>query len=115
MKGDLTKQDVAAIVNPTNIRLQLHGAVSKAVLTTVGPIFKVICKVWLASHFGCLLECGAATTRLPPETRAFRMLKYQRVTHAAVPYSTGKQNYAVIITGRHMLTVLVNGSCIQLA
>ena len=49
VKGDLTKQQVTAFVNPTNCHLSLSRQVSSHCASAVGPAFQQICDDYLES------------------------------------------------------------------
>jgi hypothetical protein len=49
VKGDLTKQQVSAVVNPTSGQLQAWGGVSSQISRAAGPSFAQDCKTVLAN------------------------------------------------------------------
>ncbi len=87
VKGDLTKQQVSAVVNPTSGQLQAWGEVSSQISWAAGPSFAQDCKTVLANLAG---------GRTFPEGSSVVMAcsgtgPWQHVIHAVVPHYTGKR------------------------
>jgi O-acetyl-ADP-ribose deacetylase len=61
LTGDLTQQDVDAIVNAANVHLQHGGGVAAAIARTAGPGFQRESDAWVAEH-GPLRDGVAAVT-----------------------------------------------------
>jgi O-acetyl-ADP-ribose deacetylase len=61
LTGDLTQQDVDAIVNAANVHLQHGGGVAAAIARAAGPGFQQESDDWVAEH-GALRDGVAAVT-----------------------------------------------------
>lgn len=88
MKGELTQQQVSAVVNPTGGQLQAWGGVSSHISRAAGPSFAQDCKDVLASLAG-------GRTSVPEGSSVVMACSgdgpWQHVIHAVVPYYTGKR------------------------
>jgi O-acetyl-ADP-ribose deacetylase (regulator of RNase III) len=87
VQGDVTKQQVSGIVNPTNTSLSLAGRVSSRIAFAMGPGFQQTCDDFLASlpdGQRSLAEGSSAVTQ------AGRGLLCQYIIHAAGPMYHGK-------------------------
>ena len=82
VKGDLTKQQVTGIVNPTNTHLARGGA-SDHIAKAAGPGFAKNCDAVLAGQ-GSLVEGSSVVTQ------AGGALLCRYIIHAAGPHYTGK-------------------------
>ena len=89
-QGELISQDVRAVVNPTNTRLQTESGVSKAIALAVGPCFTRSCRDILMNITvaGQLSSGATAMTDLP--TSVNNRVKFQHVIHAIVPRYSGE-------------------------
>jgi len=87
VKGDLTKQQVSAVVNPTSGQLQAWGGVSSHISGAAGPSFAQDCKTALANLAG-------GRTSVPEGSNVVMACSgtgpWQHVIHAVVPHYTGK-------------------------
>lgn len=87
VKGNLTKQQVTAIVNPTDERLTISAGVSKSIAKAAGPNFRRDCQDLLAD-----LPDGQASV---PEGSCIAMannssIPCQYIIQTAGPAYTGK-------------------------
>ncbi len=87
--GDLTKQDVDAIVNAANVGLQHGGGVAAAIVRAGGAVIQTESDAWVAQH-GPLQVGGAAVTTAGS-------MPSRHVIHVAGPiYSTGQDNAGML-------------------
>ena len=88
VKGDLTKQQVSAVVNPTGGQLQAWGGVSSHISRAAGPSFAQECKNVLTNLTG-------GRTFVPEGSSVVMACRgtglWQHVIHAIVPHYTGKR------------------------
>ena len=87
IKGDLTKQQVTAIVHPTNDCLSLGGGAASHIAKAVGPTFEKDCKALMSSM--------SVTDKADLEGRCIIMpcsgnLPFQNIIHAAGPSYSGE-------------------------
>lgn len=87
VKGDLTQQQVAAIVNPTSGHLSLTSKVSGAIQKAAGRKLKTACKKLLANLPDGGLAIGSAAT-MP-----IRGNPFQNIIHAVTPSAMGELDY----------------------
>ena len=91
VQGDVTKQQVSGIVNPTNTSLSLAGRVSSRIAFAMGPGFQQNCDDFLASlpdGQRSLTEGSSAVTQTGGG------LSCQYIIHAAGPVYHGKRKLA---------------------
>lgn len=93
MKGDLTKQQVTGIANPTNTHLAQGGA-SDHIAKAAGPDFAKKCDAILAGQ-GSLAEGSSVVGQ------AGGALLCRYIIHAAGPHYTG--NLSAVTAFGHML------------
>lgn len=94
VKGNLTQQQVAAIVNPTNNQLGLTGGVSKHIAKAAGPDLEKACQALLASlppgHKAVPVGSSAVTSC---SGKSYKSIPCQHIIHAVGPHYTGKLTY----------------------
>jgi len=87
VKGNLTQQQVTAIINPTNSQLGLTGGVSKHIANAAGPSLEKDCKAFLDG-------LPAGQRAVPMGRSAVTMgsgtLPCQYIIHAVGPHYTGE-------------------------
>ncbi|MDJ0954395.1 MAG: glutamate racemase [Acidimicrobiia bacterium] len=87
--GDLTEQNVDAIVNAANVGLQHGGGVAAAIVRAGGKVIQAESAAWVAEH-GPLQVGSAAVT-------SAGALPSRHVIHVAGPiYSTGQDNAGML-------------------
>lgn len=86
VKGDLTKQQVTAIVNPTNTRLYSTGGVSGHIAKKAGPSFEQECKAVVASLPDGQTSVPEGSSAVMPCNRG---TAWQHIIHAVVPSYSG--------------------------
>ncbi len=91
VKGNLTQQQVSAIVNPTNNQLGLTGGVSKHIAKAAGPDLGKACQALLASlppgHKAVPVGSSALTSC---SGKSFKSIPCQHIIHAVGPHYNGK-------------------------
>lgn len=85
LKGDLTQQQVAAIVNPTNSQLSLTGGTSDAIAKAFGRTYKKKCSSLLASLPDGQSSLSESNSAIMPTSSA---LACEYVIHAITPTGT---------------------------
>ena len=92
VKGNLTQQQVAAIVNPTNNQLGLTGGVSKHIAKAAGPDLEKACQALLASlppgHKAVPVGSSAVTSC---SGNSYKSIPCQHIIHAVGPHYNGKR------------------------
>ncbi len=105
-QAELTSQDVCAIVNPTNTRLQADSGLSKAISTAGGPTFQEGCNDILAARSGQMQRGETAVTLLPAGTVC--QLKCQCVVHAVMPHRTGRLPFSSSSNNKSALQLMMS-------
>ena len=82
LKGDLTQQQVAAIVNPTNIQLSLTGGTSDVIAKAFGRSYKKKCSSLLARLPGGQSSLSEGDSAMMPTNSA---LPCGHIIHAITP------------------------------
>ena len=84
LKGDLTQQQVAAIVNPTNSQLSLTGGTSDAIAKAFGRNYKKKCSLYSTSRFSGQSSLSEGDSLIMP-TMASGALACKYIIHAITP------------------------------
>ena len=87
VQGDVTKQQVSGIVNPTNTSLSLAGRMSSRIAFAMGPGLQQTCDDFLASLPNGQRSLAEGSSAV---TQAGRGLLCQYLIHAAGPMYHGK-------------------------
>ena len=86
VQGDVTKQQAAGVVNPTNTSLSLSGRVSSRIAFVMGPGFQQTCEDFLASLPDGQRSLAEGSSGV---TQAGGGLSCQYIIHAAGPLYHG--------------------------
>lgn len=89
MRGDLTQQAVAGIVNPTNSQLSLTGGVSKYILKAAGPQLAKDCKDLMTGRPAAQRTIPAGSALVTP-CAGYGSIPCHYVIHAAGSHYSGE-------------------------
>ena len=105
--GDLTKQKVSGIVNPTNNQLNLTGGVSKHIATAVGPELKVACKEYLEALPAGHRQVPVGTAVVSPIHELLSSpMPFENIIHAVGPHYSGEHLSLFPVSERERRVVL---------
>lgn len=111
VKGNLTQQQVAAIVNPTNNQLGLTGGVSKHIAKAAGPDLEKACQALLASlppgHKAVPVGSSAVTSC---SGNSYKSIPCQHIIHAVGPHYNGNQQLDVPLLASTVQSVLAQAA-----
>ncbi|DBB13513.1 TPA: Poly (ADP-ribose) polymerase, variant 4 [Trebouxia sp. C0006] len=111
VKGNLTQQQVSAIVNPTNNQLGLTGGVSKHIAKAAGPDLEKACQALLASlppgHKAVPVGSSAVTSC---SGKSYKSIPCQHIIHAVGPHYNGNQQLDVPLLASTVQSVLAQAA-----
>ncbi|KAA6427151.1 MAG: RNase III inhibitor [Trebouxia sp. A1-2] len=111
VKGNLTQQQVAAIVNPTNNQLGLTGGVSKHIAKAAGPDLEKACQALLASlppgRKAVPVGSSAVTSC---SGNSYKSIPCQHIIHAVGPHYNGNQQLDVPLLASTIQSVLAQAA-----
>ncbi|DBA92767.1 hypothetical protein WJX77_000576 [Trebouxia sp. C0004] len=111
VRGNLTQQQVAAIVNPTNNQLGLTGGVSKHIAKAAGPDLEKACQALLAS-----LPAGQRAVPVGSSAvtscrgKSYKSIPCQHIIHAVGPHYNGNSQLDVPLLASTVQSVLTQAA-----